>query len=97
MVGMLLGISYGGGMIISEAKSGVLSGRDLVLSLVLMSLAHAVIEDTIVLHMAGASIWGVLGVRVGVALLCVGVLAMGLTRFPHRLRWFQKELGKDAK
>ena len=97
MVGMLLGISYGGGMIISEAKSEVLSGRDLVLSLVLMSLAHAVIEDTIVLHMAGASILGVLGVRVGVALLFVGVLAMALTHFPHRLRWFQKELGQDAK
>jgi spore maturation protein SpmB len=97
MVGMLLGISYGGGMIIREAKSGVLSGRDLVLSLVLMSLAHAVIEDTLVLHMAGASIWGVLGVRVGVALLVVGLFAMGLTRFPRSLRWFQKELGQDAK
>ncbi len=92
MVGMLLGISYGGGMIISEAKSGTLSGRDLALSLVLMSLSHAVIEDTIVLQMTGASIWGVLGVRVGVSLMIVWGLSFLWTRFPHVLGWFQKEI-----
>jgi spore maturation protein SpmB len=92
MVGMLLGISYGGGLIIQEAKSGVLSGRDLAVSLVLMSLAHAVIEDTIVLHMTGASIWGVLFVRVGVAIFVVALLATLWTRFPRLLRYFQKEV-----
>jgi len=97
MVGMLLGISYGGGLIIKEAKSGVLSGRDLALSLVLMSLAHAVIEDTLVLQMTGASIWGVLGVRVLVALVLVGGLARLLTRFPHVLGWFQKEVSHAGK
>lgn len=91
MVGMLLGISYGGGMIISEAKSGNLSGRDLALSLVLMSLAHAVIEDTLVLQMTGASIWGILGVRVGVSLVVVGLLSVVWTRYPRVLGWFQKE------
>lgn len=91
MVGMLLGISYGGGMIISEAKSGNLSGRDLALSLVLMSLAHAVIEDTLVLQMTGASIWGVLGVRVGVSLGVVGLLSVVWARYPRVLGWFQKE------
>jgi spore maturation protein SpmB len=92
MVGMLLGISYGGGLIINEAKSGVLSGRDLALSLVLMSLAHAVIEDTLILQMTGASIWGVLVVRVLVALVFVGVLAKLWTRFPRFLAWCQKEV-----
>lgn len=97
MVGMLLGISYGGGLIINEAKSGVLSGRDLALSLVLMSLAHAVIEDTLVLQMTGASIWGVLVLRVLVSLCFVGLLAKLLMQFPQCLGWFQKELSNARK
>ena len=92
MVGLLLGISYGGGLIIKESRAGVLSGRDLALSLVLMSLAHAVIEDTLVLQMSGASIWGVLVVRVVVALLLVAVLSRIWTRFPSVLLCFQKEV-----
>lgn len=93
MVGILLGISYGGGLIVNEAKSGVLSGRDLALSLILMSLAHAVIEDTIVLQMTGASVVGILWVRVVASLTFVAILGVILRRRPTWVRFFQKEVG----
>lgn len=45
MVGVLLGLSYGGGLIIKEAQEGKMSSRDVVLSLSFMGICHGLIED----------------------------------------------------
>lgn len=64
MIGMTLGLAYGGGLIIKEAKSGILSKKDALLSLSLMGLSHGLIEDTLLLLAIGASLSGILLGRV---------------------------------
>ncbi len=60
VVGMVLGISYGGGLIIREVDRGRMTRRDVFSSLALMGLCHAVVEDTLLMLSLGASITGVL-------------------------------------
>ena len=74
IIGMTLGLSYGGGLIIHEAKSGRADPRDVFASVTMMGLAHGLIEDTIVLAMLGAHLSGILLARVLFALLVVALL-----------------------
>jgi hypothetical protein len=63
-IGMVLGLSYGGGLIIDEVKKGHIKPKDVFLSLVLMSLCHSVIEDTLLMLALGGTLWGLLVGRV---------------------------------
>ena len=47
MSGLLLGLNYGGALMIKEAKSGTMSRRDVFLSLCFLCLCHGLIEDTL--------------------------------------------------
>ena len=60
MVGALLGLSFGGGLIIKEARKGHLAPRDIVLSLSFMALCHSLIEDTLFMMALGGDIGGLL-------------------------------------
>lgn len=64
VTGFTLGISYGGGLIINEAKSGALSQREIFFSLSLMGLSHGMIEDTLLMAAIGGSLWGILLARI---------------------------------
>ena len=64
IIGMILGISYGGGLIIREAGSGRIDRRDVFFSIALMGLCHAVVEDTLLMMSLGATVWGVLFARI---------------------------------
>jgi len=64
IIGTTLGLAYGGGLIIKEANSNVLSKKDVFYSLSLMGLSHSLIEDTLLMLAIGASIFGVLIGRV---------------------------------
>lgn len=74
IIGMTLGLSYGGGLIIHEARSGRADPRDVFASVTMMGLAHGLIEDTIVLAMLGAHLSGILMARVLFALIVVALL-----------------------
>ena len=82
IVGMTLGITYGGGLIIKEAKSGRLSSRDVFFSLALLSLCHSLIEDTLLMVAIGAHLWTVLVARILFGLAVVFLLARLLGRLP---------------
>ncbi|MBN1675517.1 MAG: hypothetical protein JXR37_31035 [Kiritimatiellae bacterium] len=82
---MTLGLTYGGALIIAEAKSGRLARHDIVSSLALMSLAHSLIEDTLLVLALGANISGVLLARIVFSLLCVLLLARLAARLPDRV------------
>ena len=60
IIGMTLGLAYGGGLIIREAKSKLLTKKDTFLSLSLMGLSHSLIEDTLLMVAIGASLVGIL-------------------------------------
>lgn len=73
MVGVLLGLSYGGGLIIKEAQEGKMSSRDVVLSLSFMGICHGLIEDPLVMMAFGAH-WS--GALVGRFVFCVAAMAL---------------------
>lgn len=79
--GMVLGISYGGGLIIRDVRSGNLSQRDVFFSMCLMGLSHAIVEDTLLMMSLGAHISGVLFARV----IFTWVVIWGLVRLVNRL------------
>lgn len=86
MVGMTLGLSYGGGLIINEARSGRLSDRDIFLSMSLMGICHGLIEDTLLMCAIGASLSGTLLARVFFTILIIYVLIKSIQRVPeHKL------------
>lgn len=75
IIGMTLGLSYGGGLIIREAQSGRLSQRDIFSSVALMGLCHSIFEDTLLVMVLGAHISGILWGRLLFSLLVVFLLA----------------------
>lgn len=64
IIGMTLGLAYGGGLIVKEAKSKLISKKDTFLSLSFMGLSHSLIEDTLLTLAIGASLFGILLGRV---------------------------------
>ena len=74
IVGMVMGLSYGGGMIMHEAHSGKVPPRDIFSSLSLMSLSHSVFEDTFLMAVLGGHWSGLLLARVAFTLVVVALL-----------------------
>lgn len=90
VIGLTLGLSYGGGLIIREAQSG-LDRRDVFYSLTLMGLCHSLVEDTLLMLAIGGHVSGILWGRLVLALLAVALLVR-LTpllppRFNERFLW----------
>jgi spore maturation protein SpmB len=71
LIGMTLGLAYGGGLIVKEAASNNISSKDIFLSLSFMGLSHSLIEDTILTLSIGASIGGIFFGRI---LFTIGVM-----------------------
>ncbi|MDM7992403.1 MAG: hypothetical protein QUS11_03745 [Candidatus Fermentibacter sp.] len=88
--GMILGLSYGGGLIISGARSGSIPPRDVFFSLCLMGLAHSLVEDSLLMLSLGASAWGVFAARTVFAWAVLAVLVRAAGRIPDGifLHWF---------
>ena len=74
-IGMLLGLTYGAGLIIREIEEKGIPPRAKALALSWLSLCHSVIEDTGLMLIVGASPWVVLGGRVLFALVVVRGIA----------------------
>jgi hypothetical protein len=60
VIGMTLGLAYGGGLIINEVQQSKLQKRNVLYALLLMSLSHSVIEDSLLMIAIGASASGVI-------------------------------------
>lgn len=72
-VGVLLGLSYGGALIIEATKRENYSPRTRFLALSWLSLCHSLIEDTLLVLALGANLWFIL---VGRVLLTVSLIAI---------------------
>lgn len=64
VVGMMLGLTYGGGLLINEARKGHISARDVCASIIMLSLLHSIIEDTLLILLLGADITAILWGRI---------------------------------
>jgi hypothetical protein len=84
IIGMTMGIGYGGGLIIREAQSGTLSKKDIFFSLSFMGLMHSMIEDTLLMLLLGGHISGVLIFRFLFAMLVIFVTVRLMRRVSDR-------------
>ena len=69
LAGLFLGIVFGSGVILSFARDGSLTKRDLMLVLVFLGICHSIIEDTVVFMALGANGWVLVGARFVLATL----------------------------
>ena len=67
MAGLILGITYGAGILIHEAKTGNLSKFDLFYIATFLMICHSIIEDVLLFVIFGANGWIVAAVRLVMA------------------------------
>ncbi len=80
VIGLTLGIAYGGGLIIQEVRAGNVNERDAFSALSLMGLSHALVEDTLLMALLGAHPVGAFWARLLFSLALMAVLTRLLFR-----------------
>jgi len=88
VIGMTLGLAYGGGLIINEVQQTKLEKRNVLYALMLMSLSHSVIEDSLLMIAIGARVSGVFVFRFVFTLMVI-YLFVKLTQ-----NWSEKRMAK---
>lgn len=63
-VGVILGITYGAGILIAEYEKGILQKKDILFIGTYLMICHAIIEDTLLFVIFGANIWIIVGLRI---------------------------------
>lgn len=96
IIGITLGLSFGGGLLINEAKRGHISPRDIFVSMMLLSLLHSLIEDTLLILLIGANFTTIFWGRIVFSLLVVSLLVLVIKRVDERvcLKYFYKKISE---
>ncbi|GAA3935821.1 hypothetical protein [Litoribacillus peritrichatus] len=82
IVGVTLGLSFGGGLLINESKAGHVSKRDVFAAMCLLALCHSVIEDTLLVLLLGADLSGVLWARIFFSVIVIALMTRVMDRIP---------------
>jgi len=93
IIGMTMGIAYGGGLIIEEAISGRTDKRDVLFCLSLMGVCHSIIEDTLLIMFLGGHTSGILWGRIVLSLVVVFLLVKLVSQISESVldRYFVRE------
>jgi spore maturation protein SpmB len=99
IIGMVMGLAYGGGLIIHEARSGKVENQDIFFAVSFMGLAHSVFEDTLLMVVLGAHLSGLLWIRVLYAMFFIFILVRVVTRMPDAIfeKYLFKPIPKESK
>ena len=81
LVGLTLGLSYGGALLINEAQAGHIKTRDVLYSMSLLGLSHSLIEDTLLMMLIGADLTGILAGRILFTLLIIYFMVKIVNRY----------------
>ena len=91
IIGLTLGLSFGGGLLIKAARSGKVDAKDIFLTMAFLGLCHSLIEDTLLILLLGADLTTALWVRLVFSLLVIVVLARIAKRVStQKQRWFYR-------
>lgn len=80
LAGVIFGISYGGGVLISESRKGKIVGNQAFLVALYLAICHAIFEDTLLFVAQGANWWIVIITRLILAAMVTVVGAFMLKR-----------------
>ena len=80
IIGITLGLSFGGGLLISEAKRGHIAARDVFTAIILLNLLHSLIEDTLLIMLIGADFYTIFWGRLVFSVLVVALIAQLIKR-----------------
>ncbi len=80
VVGMIMGIGYGGALIVRETNKGEISKGEVFNAMVLMGLCHGLVEDTLIMLAIGGKIGGIFWARIVFSLLLTFLLVKILKR-----------------
>ncbi len=75
-VGIILGITYGAGILIKEKQSGALSREEIFYIGTFLMICHAIIEDTLLFVIFGADLTMVIAIRTVAAVMIAWLFAM---------------------
>ena len=84
LAGVLFGISYGSGVILSISRENKLDQGHLLLIGVFLAVCHGIIEDPLIFAAIGANWWVLMSSRIIVGLVSMFILAKVIKR--HRLK-----------
>ena len=102
IIGITLGLSFGGGLLINEAKKGHVKARDIFTTIVLLSLLHSLIEDTLLILLIGADFHSIFWGRLLMTLVLVTAVSRLMMMLDEETcqRWFYRSVsvnnGGDA-
>jgi hypothetical protein len=81
VVGMIMGIGYGGALIIREISSGEMEKKEIFNSMALMGLCHGLVEDTLLMAAIGGKLGGIFWGRIVFSLIVIYALVKLLDSF----------------
>ena len=82
IVGVTLGLGFGGGLLIKDVETGTISKKDVFGVVCLINLLHSVFEDTAIILLMGPSLTVVLGFRFIFAIAMTFIILGALRRLP---------------
>jgi hypothetical protein len=80
IIGAFLGLTYGGGMIVQEARSGAMPPRQIFIVCVFMGFAHGLVEDTLVFVALGADFTSIFVARLIFSVIASAIIARRINR-----------------
>ena len=85
VTGLVLGITYGAGILIFEAKKGSLTKVDIFYIATFLMICHSIIEDTLLFVIFGANGWLVVSIRLIFAFIFATILTI-----MYKRKWYAK-------
>ncbi|QFI38720.1 hypothetical protein FR932_13100 [Moritella marina ATCC 15381] len=85
VIGLVLGLSFGAGLLIDEARTGRISKRDIFLAVCFLGLTHSIIEDTILILLLGADLIAILWGRLLFSFVVIAILARCIKQDSHAI------------